>query len=426
MTTFDGVARVEGPSLNRGVLLGGMLALLFSANTVFILVYSLAGVAGNSLFTGGFLVASEITILFLSFRRIDLLRADYLFGAFLFCIAASFATNGRTAEPNEIALLLVSLAAYPAFRFISISKLAEGRTAFIWTTGILVAIGTLITAQALYAQWYDPHGKPIVFGFSAAPTVFLGSFGFLLIALTTTPLTRRKTAIICAAIFLPIAVFAASQVRFTFIAIVGSLCLVAFLSRTKQRKYIALIALVVMAGICTGLVARSGTTKAFLSYVIEETKEERAAQVSTIKPPSCYLDVKERNSIAIRKALVRDAFYLLPLTGTFGFGLDSFIDISCMSMPIHNSALQGLVEFGWLGGIALIALVGLSLALLLPAARHDDDVKFVICSLAYIVMISLAHGRVSRDILLFALLGLTAGISETYRARQQTVSGGAR
>jgi hypothetical protein len=86
-----------------------------------------------------------------------------------------------------------------------------------------------------------------------------------------------------------------------------------------------------------------------------------------------------------------------------------------MSMQVHNSALQALVEFGWIGGIALVALVLLSLARLLPIARYDDGVRFALCSLAYVAAISLAHGRSNADILLYALLGVAAGVYETYR-----------
>jgi hypothetical protein len=423
------------------ILLGGGLAVLLSATSILILCYSLVGSRGSTVFTGTLLGLSEVVLLALTFRAdIVIGTADYLFAAFLICVGVSFAINGRTANVKEWEIFAVSLAAYPACRFIPASRLAEGRTTFIWTAGIIVAIGTLITSEALISQWYDLHGKPIVSGFDAAATMFLGSLGFLLIALSTAPLTRRKTTIISASVFLPIAVFAASQVRFTFIAMIGSLCLAAIFNGAKQRKYIAVIALVVMAGICSGVVARSGTTKILVTYAMEETKEIKVTKdnpaeikvtndnaprttneilvtndipaypINEIKPPSCHLDVNKYNSVAIRKALLLDAMHIIPVSGAFGLGLDSFANISCMSTEVHNSELQALVEFGWIGGIALAALVVLSLALLLPMARQDADVRFVLCSLAYIVAISLAHGRTSRDILLFALLGLASGV----------------
>lgn len=405
------------------VLFGGCLAALMSANSITVLCYSSVGISGNTIFTGVMLATYLTAILILNFRSdIVIGTADYLFASFLFCVVASSAANGRTADPKEWEIFAVSLAAYPACRFLSIPRLQEARTAFNWTTVIVVALGTIITTQALFTQWNDPHGKPIVGGFDAAATMFLGSLGFLLISLLTSPLTWRKTTLISVCIFLPMAVFAASQVRFTFVAIVGSLCLAAIFSSAKQRKHIAVIVLVVVAGTCTGLVARSGTTKAFLAYAIEKNLEKptKIGENKLFSPPSCSLEVNQYNSVAQRKALIQDALYLIPLAGAFGFGLDSFMGLSCLSLPAHNSALQALVEFGWLGGSALALLVLLSLARLFPAARRDCDVRFVLCSLSYIVVLSLAHGRTSRDILLFALLGLTAGISETCRVRQNT------
>jgi hypothetical protein len=433
------------------ILIGGCLAALTSAHSILILCYSLVGSSGNTVFTGALLTSVLVAILTLNFRPdITLGTADYLFASFLFCVVASFAINGRTATPKEWDIFSVSLAAYPVCRSVSLSRLREAaRLSFNWVTGIVVALGAIITAQVLFAQWYDKHGKPIVFGFDAAAPLFLTSLGFLLIALSTRPLTNRSTAIISASIFLPSVIFAASQVRFTFIAIVCSLFLAAILSGVKQRKHVAIIALVMMTGIFAGLVARFRPTVTLLSYAVEEVHEKKISipdgpSVSTetheklignsdtlhssaqpepapapaiikIKPPSCNLAVNMNNSIAERKALWEDALYLIPLAGGFGFGLDGFLTLTCMPFSVHNSALQALIEFGWFGGSALVLLVAVSLLKLLPAARHDDTIKFVLCSLAYIVAMSLAHGRTSRDILLFALLGLSAGVFETYK-----------
>ena len=53
----------------NGVLVGGALALFFSANAVLVLFYGAIGVAGNSIVTGTYLAATEIAVLLLSFRR---------------------------------------------------------------------------------------------------------------------------------------------------------------------------------------------------------------------------------------------------------------------------------------------------------------------------------------------------------------------
>jgi hypothetical protein len=418
---------VSRAAFRSDILIGGCLAVLLSAHSIFILCYSLVGSSGNTVFTGALLATVLVAILTLSFRSdIVIGAADYLFAAFVLCVVVSFAINGRTADTKEWAIFAMSLAAYPACRFIHFSQLSDARPAFTWITGIVVSLGAIITAQALFAQWNDMHGKPIVSGFDVAGTLFLGSLGFFLISLATAPTTKRKTAIISAS-FLLLAIFAASQIRATFLAIVSALCLAAILSGTRQRKYIAIIVLVAITGICAGLIARSEKTATFLSYATGEIPEKPATidnrphnyerPISTIKPPSCSLDVDLNNSIAERKALTRDALYLIPRAGVFGTGLDSFLSLSCMPFFIHNSALQAFVEFGWFGGSSLFLLVLLSLALLFSTARKSNDVRFVFCSLAYVVALSIAHGRTSRDIMLFALLGLAAGISETCRAK---------
>ena len=175
-----------------------------------------------------------------------------------------------------------------------------------------MALGTVATAAALWQQWNDQHGKPYVFGFDAAGTYFLGSLCFLIIALVTSAgLTLRRTAVISSLIFLPTAIFAASLVRFTFIALAGTLCLATVLSEARQRKHVVIIAFVLLAAIAAGLLARYDQARLFADYAIERSPGE----IGPEKPPSCYLTVNPRNSIAIRKALVQDALFLIPRSG---------------------------------------------------------------------------------------------------------------
>jgi O-antigen ligase len=82
-------------------------------------------------------------------------------------------------------------------------------------------------------------------------------------------------------------------------------------------------------------------------------------------------------------------------------------------MEPHNSFLQAFVEFGWLGGLFMALAVIVAGFPLLRLSKSDNAAKFALCSLAYIVMISLAHGRLSRDMLLFAMLGIAAATRET-------------
>jgi hypothetical protein len=397
----------------RSFILGVMFAFLISPLSVLVLYFGLTGSPGNSLLTGGFLTISTVTVGLLCFRRdIVLVFADYLFVALALCMATSFALNGWTSNAKEYGLLILSLAAYPACRFISRQNIISGNSSFAWTTGTIVLFGTLATATALFQQWNDPHGKPIVFGFDAAATHFLGSLCFLVIALLTTgKLTMRRTAVISSLIFLPVAIFAASMVRLTFIALAGTLCLAAIVSGSKQRKHIIAVTFVILMAVAAGLVARSDKARLYAEYAMEQTSDVKSGSL-----PSCDRKVNLDNSIAIRKALIQDAVFLIPTAGWIGTGLDSFMKFSCIRLTeVHNSILQAAVEFGWLGGSLLFLIIILAGSLILPLARQDDVSRFVLCSLIFILFLSLTSGRVSRDAILFALLGYAVGLKETAR-----------
>jgi hypothetical protein len=89
---------------------------------------------------------------------------------------------------------------------------------------------------------------------------------------------------------------------------------------------------------------------------------------------------------------------------------------SCIKLTeVHNSVLQAAVEFGWLGGSLLVALIVVATGSIFPLARYDDASRFVLCGLAFVVLLSLAHGRISRDGVLFALLGCAVGLKEVSR-----------
>jgi hypothetical protein len=94
----------------------------------------------------------------------------------------------------------------------------------------------------------------------------------------------------------------------------------------------------------------------------------------------------------------------------FGMGLDGFSNAPCQEnlqcfRPCLNSA--GLPDF------CLVLLIVLAAGLLLPLARYDSEVRFVPCSLIFVVLLSMAHGRISRDALLFLFLGYAVSLHET-------------
>jgi hypothetical protein len=406
-------------SLVRQRSFGAVFAILISPVSVLVLCFGLMGVPGNSTFTGGLLTLSVLAVGLLSFRGdLALMPSDYLFCALVAGILSSFVSNGMTADTKECALLALSLAAYPACRFLTQAKIASGVPAFLWTTGVVALLGTIVTAATLVIQWNDGHGKPIVFGFDAAGTYFLQSLSFFVIAAVTIGrTTTRRTVIILVLIFLPMVVFAASLVRFMFVALIGALFLAAIVSDSKKRALaIAATVTAILLAVAVGLIARSDRTRVFVDYAMERTLPRDAA--GSKNAPSCHLKSNLENSISIRKALLQDALFLIPKAGWFGTGLDSFMKFSCIeSTQIHVSFLQAAAEFGWFGGVVLLLLTLVSGGSLLLQARQDDATRFVMCGLAFVVLLSFVHGSLSRDIALFAFLGCAVGLRETAAGR---------
>jgi hypothetical protein len=395
-----------------------MAALLFVlvASTGAILVLCHGILHTGSGFTAAFISLSTIgLLLFGRWRDFRFTLSDALFAAFAGSAAASLAINGFAAGPGELALLMLSLAAYPASRLFANGEI---RPSFIWGTGLIVAVGVVVTTLALVAQWNSRHGKPMVFGeFDAAPTQFLTSLGLLLIAVVCFEMTVRRTMIIASLSFLPVAVFAASQVRFTFIAIAGGLALAAVFSGSRDRKAIGAIMLVMFVAIGAGLWTRSGTSVKFLRHEMADKPIVLASADNAFLIPvvrnwleGCP-EVDGDNSIAIRKKIYQEAWDILPLAGPFGIGLDGFMKKSCIpDAEVHNSLLQVMIEFGWLTGAAFALLLIIAFGSLIPLARTSSEARFVLCSLAYLVLLTMAHGRISRDAVLFLFLGYAAGV----------------
>lgn len=396
-------------------LVGATLAILFSINTVFIIIFSTAGVAGNPTFSGSLLIACEATILILSMRHIKLGYLDYLFGGFVLAAAISYAMNGLTAGFKETAIFVVSVACCPVCRFVCITD--RVKTAFGATSLYIAIIGACATAYAIFEQWPVYEGKPIVFGNDAAGTHFLMALGFFVIAVTTQKRTPKQATLILVLVLVTSAIFAAALVRFTFAAMLATLGLSWLLNIGKQRAFTSMIAASIVLGAGCGILIRFDKIPVLIGFMTERTAHRSEPMpppptseklVSPAKTaPSCAMEVNMRNSFAERKALWQDSLYLIPRAGLFGLGLDGFMKDSCMKgFPPHNSVFQAFIEFGWMGGIALSAMIAIAFFRLIPTARFDETERFIICMLTFAVLISLAHGRLSRDFVLFSMLGI--------------------
>lgn len=396
------------------------LALVVSTVPILVLYNGLAGSHGNSIVAGLFIVSSLAAVaLFNQWRRFVPNLCDVAFAAYIGCIAVSFWLNGIT-DIKETALLVSSLAAYPATRLFAGTGL---KPTFVFVTLAIASIGAAVTAFELITQVDNPYGKPVIFGMYSAGGNFLISLGFAMIAVICLEMSVRQRILTALLIVPAAAVFAASMVRLAFVAILASLALGAYLSAPTMRRPIAAVILVTIVAIAIGLFVRSDKTVVMASYVVNGFKTIIASVTAdnrgseAIIPaeekamPSCSRSINLDDTIDIRLGLLRDALQLVKTSGLFGIGLDGFMKRSCIpSHQVHNSFLQAAIEFGWLGGIALLALVCLAGFYLLPYARYDPEARFALCSLVCITILTIASGRTTHDGLLFLFLGFAAGM----------------
>jgi O-antigen ligase len=404
----------------RQAAFGVTLAVLISYSACLVLGFGLVGSKGSSVVTGALLFGLPLLLFLFSFRRWPPLQlSDFLFAGLLIAALLSSLINPRDNQPGstkEYLLLVTSLAGYLACRSMLVEDVAITRSAFERITAVIVLLGAVFTAAEIFNQWDDPRGKPFVLGFPEAITNFTMSLGFLIIALVTVDEPRpRRTAIIAILIFLPAAIFAAAMVRFVFVALAGSLFVAMILAERGKRWHTAIVGFALFLAVVVGLSARYDTAKTYAALAVEQTAETSAVKTNasgTTTMPSCKLAVNLDNTIAIRQALAKDAIYLIRTAGFLGTGLDSFMNLSCIKAhEVHVSVLQAAVEFGWIGGIFWLLLMGSAIYRIAPLAKRSGSARFILCSLTFAILLSLAHGRISRDNTLFALLGAAVGVT---------------
>ena len=355
--------------------------------------------------------------------------------AFIVSAAISFALNPLVASVRELILLAITVSAYFAGRLLTRDHIPILRQACLWLSGFIVVIGTAVTVPFLVSDWITGElGRPFIFGFDNAATAFSISLGFLVIALLTSESSwaSARWLLIVALISISTAVLAASMVRFSLLAILASLAL-CFVLSVHERKFALRLFVVLVASIGMGWVARSANAKLYTAYTLEELsggslpsgleswkglwppsyEAERNPQASS---PSCQ-SINTRNSVAIRKQLFSDALYLMPRAGLAGFGLMAFEQLACFKgVSPHNDLLQAIVEFGWLAGAAFFAMITLTPILLFKPARSDRDLRFLFLLCAFMIMLGMVYGQISRDLSLFIALGLTVSTLSEKRA----------
>lgn len=388
--------------------------------SILVLTYGFAGSTGNSLATGAAIAALTATLAAATRRRpIQLDLADIALGAIVVAAAISSMVATMPAPRNELIALALTLSSYLAARRLSTEDLPGLRAAVLITAGAVTAIGAPLTFAALLPHWdNDPHGRPMLFGLPSAATMLAITAGYLAIAAATDELTRRRLATWCAILFVPAAIAAASMVRFTLMATIGAVLLAAAIAATRRQRLgaLAIAATLVIATAC-GLAARHQTAAAYMQQFAALAPAVSLArsvaplmQPTAVGAPRTDCGVDTGNSLAIRASLLREAAALVPQAGPFGLGLDGFLQRDCLGMMPHNVILQALVEFGWIGGGALVLLMAALALRLLRLARKNPTAAFLACSLAYAAALAMVHGRLSRQNDLFLLLGAGAGI----------------
>jgi hypothetical protein len=435
-------------------------ALLTSA--VLIFIFGALGLHGNSAITGGYLLVTIVSTFLLGQRNDDsfaITPMDSVFAVFAASIAiASLLHFDKSGYKEYILLMVTSIFAYVAGRFLSGSVLDNIRLRLLQISTPLVAAACIATIPNLAGEIY---ARPFVFGFFHAATVFCIAFGYMVIAYIYSDIEWRSTISLLyfVLIGLATAVFVASTVRFVLIAILMTalFSLVCSIYRPLNIwRRIGLVLLAMIFGAIIGTVSRytfvakisdqlantgvfSGTVMPGQNVVKVERQTPGTAAAPAIAtpgqnavkverdmpatdgsgtrsgsdPPSCNTSFDLNNSIAIRRALLRDAFFFLPKSGFFGFGLDSFSRMSCFQgYQIHNSVLQAIVEFGWIAGIALIILLGIPPGqFLFGRLEFNLNLQFLLSCIAFATLLTLTYGQISRELTLFLFLGAFAKAS---------------
>jgi hypothetical protein len=416
-------------------------AVLTSAALIFI--FGAFGVSGNSSVTGSYLLVTIASAFLLGRRKGDRFKTTSMDAVFaIFAAAATVASLAHfdKGDFKEYILLTInSIFAYTAGRFVSNSVLSSIRLRLLQISTPLVTAACIATAPNLVGEIY---ARPFVFGFFHAATVFCVAFGYMVIAYIYSEVEWRSkiSLFFFALIASATAVFVASTVRFVLIAIAITALLSFACSIYRSVSIWRRVALVLVAmtfGVAIGTVSRyafvvkisdqlsntgafSGSVKPGQNVVKVERHDPLQTNAhpesnatpggsdrQTSYPPSCNKTFDLNNSIAVRLALLDDAFFFLPKAGFFGFGLDSFAKMSCFEgYQIHNSVLQAVVEFGWIAGIALIILVTIPFKqFLFRPQRFDVNLLFLLSCIAFTTLLSLTYGQISRELPLFLFLG---------------------
>jgi len=366
------------------------LALLLCANIVAVLAHVWLGT--GSLFTGIYLaIVTGFLILFGRWR--SLVFADLLWLSLCGLFGLS-AIQHPPAVP-EAALFTLALAAYAVSRGL---PGAMQKRSFLLILVMMVALGTILTLFAFNSEASKVHGRPLIFGQYDHPlVVFALLLGLLLFAFACSAIKIGLVAPICV---VPIAIFAAAQVRFVFIALLGALVLGAIIAPPEQRRRFAAIVGLVALSVLGGALFKLDSTVMYAKYAVESLQPQQ----DPVPAVGCAL-VNLNNSLDIRRHVYIEALAELPEAGVTGIGLGRFEKRSCVSSQVHNTILQAAVELGIPASLVLVSLIVVIWTRLYSSARQGRQALFALCFLTFALLLSMVYGTLSSAGFLFVALG---------------------
>lgn len=384
------------------------LAVFVSSGSIVVMTHGIS--LGGSVATGVILSLTTTALLAAGdWRRTHFKVCDIYFIGFVGCASISTLLNPLPAY-KELVLLGATLLCYPAGRLFSVASIDSVFSKVVLT---IATVGALIVLLPIIDGRINSLGRPNVFGdLSAAPAQFM-----LPVVLAVGALLSRDKIIvpwIALGLIMGItAVFAAAMVRFTFIAAFAALIVLGAVSSARTRRWLLTAAALLVAAVTIGQASRFSTALKYEQFALQSLGFSHHGTFETQGSECPTID--ENNSIEIRRSLYRDWARLIVDSQSYGIGLDGFMKRSCHpSEEVHNDLLQVALEFGWLsaGLLAILMVEGILRAM---KARHDEQGRFALFALSFLILMSMAHGRVSREFPLFFFIGYAVSLTRLSR-----------
>lgn len=376
------------------------LALLISSNVV--VVFAHAWLGASSQFTGVYLVATTGILIVLG-RWHSLFFADLLWLGLCGLVGVSAIQHAPAIL--ECALVILSLAAYPASR--GVPGAMQGR-AFVLILVVLVGLGSLLTLVAFGTEATKLHGRPLIFGLYDH---VLSQFALLLsLLLFAFACSRTKIGLVAPIFVAPSAILAAAQVRFVFVALISVLVLGSTIASQERRRFLAIAGLVI-ASVLLGAIWKRDATVVYAKYAAQSI----GATASPSPPDAGCSAVNANNSVDVRLQIYREAIAVLPEAGLLGIGLGRFAQKSCLGSEVHNTVLQAAIELGIPAGLALVGLIVAVWTSLFRLVGQSFEVLFALCALSFAVMLSTVYGTLASAGFLFMTLGYGVATSTKQR-----------